>query len=299
MILEQLHPMLVRIEQIFLPQIPVTIALAIVFSVLAAFKSQVSSLGKVWWKNPGLLTDACNAIVNSILAPYFKLSLLLVLFFLLSGSISNSAVEDYFSNWHAPLHGMPFWWQAAIYLLLADFLLYWIHRVFHGGPFWKYHAVHHSAKQVEWTTAYRWHPVNYLLQQSLVAATMLVLGISPEVVVSFLPWDIFSAALVHANVKWTFGPVKYILATPVFHRWHHCLPDDGGDMNFAPTFAFWDVLFGTFYMPEGRLPQIFGVEDKQFPEGYLKQLIYPLKPQPAAAFAAAEPENSPSGTQIR
>ena len=52
MILEQSHPMLVRIEQIFLPQIPATIALAIVFSVLTAFNSQVSSPGKVWWKNP-------------------------------------------------------------------------------------------------------------------------------------------------------------------------------------------------------------------------------------------------------
>ncbi len=297
MILEYLHPVLTQIEQVFLPQIRVVIPLAILFSVLTVFTSEVSSPGKVWWKNPGLLTDVCNAIVNSVLAPYFRTSILLIIFFLLSGSVSPAAFGDYFNNGRGPLHGLPFWWQAAIYLLLADFLLYWIHRVFHGGPFWKYHAIHHSAKQVEWTTAYRWHPVNYMLQQSLVGAIVLTLGIAPEVVVFFLPWDIFSAALVHANVKWTFGPVKYILATPVFHRWHHCLPDDGGDMNFAPTFAFWDVLFGTYYMPEGRLPRIFGVEDKQFPENYLQQLIYPLRPRPAAALAAAEPASSPSWPQ--
>ncbi len=289
-------PVLIRVEQIFLPQIPATIALAILFSVLTAFTGQVSSPGKVWWKNPGLLTDVCNATVNSVLAPYFKNAILLIIFFLISGNVSSETVVDYFSNGRAPLHGLPFWWQAVIYLLLADFLLYWIHRVFHGGPFWKYHAIHHSAKQVDWTTSYRWHPVNYMLQQSLVGATMLMLGISPEVIVFFVPWDIFSAALVHANVKWSFGPLKYILATPVFHRWHHCLPGDGGDMNFAPTFAFWDVLFGTFYMPEGRLPQIFGVDDKQFPEAYLSQLVYPLKPQSAARLATG-PVNSPLGPQ--
>ncbi|MGO9172155.1 MAG: sterol desaturase family protein [Rhodomicrobium sp.] len=295
MIYEQLHAILARMGEIYSRQIPAIAGLAILFTILTVFKSQASSPGKVWWRNPGLVTDACNAVVNGVLAPYCKLAYLLVIFLLLSGTFSKSAIDDYFNNGRGPLNGLSFWWQAAIYLLLADFLAYWIHRVFHGGVFWKYHAIHHSAKQVDWTTAYRIHPVNMMAQPVLIGVAMLMLGISPEVMVLLVPWDIFSAALVHANVKWTFGPLKYILATPVFHRWHHCLPDDGGDTNFAPTFAFWDVLFGTFRMPHDRLPQAFGVEDRQYPEGYLQQLIYPFKSrkEPAAAGPIIDPANLP------
>ncbi len=53
MIFEYLHPVLTQIEQVFLPQIRVVIPLAILFSVLTVFTSEVSSPGKVWWKNPG------------------------------------------------------------------------------------------------------------------------------------------------------------------------------------------------------------------------------------------------------
>jgi sterol desaturase/sphingolipid hydroxylase (fatty acid hydroxylase superfamily) len=74
----------------------------------------------------------------------------------------------------------------------------------------------------------------------------------------------------------------------VFHRWHHTMPDEGGNSNFAPTFAFWDVLFGTFYMPPGRLPARYGVDDPQFPAGFLKQLAYPFirRRDPADALSA-------------
>ena len=94
----------------------------------------------------------------------------------------------------------------------------------------------------------------------------------------------FHSAFVHANLNWTLGPFKYVLATPVFHRWHHTSPAEGGESNFAPTFAIWDLLFGTFYMPEGKLPETFGVDDPTFPtEGYLAQLIHPFKPKEQGA----------------
>ncbi len=298
MIYEHVHAILARMGQLYSHQVIPIASLAIFFTLLAVFKSQASSPGKVWWRNPGLLTDACNAIVNIFLTSAFRLAYLSTIFLLWSGTLSNGAMQDFFANGRGPLHGLSFWWQAAIYVLLTDFLAYWIHRVFHGGAFWKYHAIHHSAKQVDWTTAYRIHPVNVALQPAVITVTMLMLGISPEVMAFFVPWDIFSAALVHANVKWTFGPLKYVLATPVFHRWHHCLPDDGGDTNFAPTFAFWDVLFGTFRMPQDRLPMVFGVDDSQYPEGYLQQLVYPFKlpvREPAAAGSSIEPKPLPSG----
>jgi sterol desaturase/sphingolipid hydroxylase (fatty acid hydroxylase superfamily) len=102
-----------------------------------------------------------------------------------------------------------------------------------------------------------------------------------------VPFQTAMALFVHANLNWTLGPLKYALATPVFHRWHHTLPDEGGNQNFAPMFAFWDVLFGTFYMPPGRLPTRYGVDDPQFPAGFLKQLAYPFA---GRAASAGEPD---------
>jgi hypothetical protein len=116
--------------------------------------------------------------------------------------------------------------------------------------------------------------------------------------------------MVHANLNWTFGPLRYLLASPVFHRWHHTLEGEGLNKNFAPTFPFLDLIFGTFYMPPGKLPEQFGNGEPDFPEGFLGQLIYPLmkkKPQPEpiaikvplnhGGHGEQKPENSPQRTR--
>ncbi len=274
---------------IYQQQIPVMIGLAIAFTILALFESQKSSPGKVWWRNPGLATDITYGLLHAVAGPYFRLPALMVMVALLSGVMSKPELEDYFAHGRGPLSQLPFWWQAAIYVIGSDFLLYWIHRIFHGAAMWRFHASHHSAQEVDWTTTYRFHPVNLMLQPSLVAVIMITLGISPKVMAFFLPFDIISAAFVHANVNWTLGPLKYIVAGPVFHRWHHTQPEEGGDKNFAPTFALWDYLFGTFYMPDGKLPKVFGTDDHAYPEGYFNQLVYPFQktPEEAAAKAAS------------
>ena len=73
------------------------------------------------------------------------------------------------------------------------------------------------------------------------------------------PLTIAHSAFVHANLDWTLGPFKYVIAGPVFHRWHHTAADRGGEKNFAATFPILDVIFGTFYMPAGQLPDNYGI----------------------------------------
>jgi sterol desaturase/sphingolipid hydroxylase (fatty acid hydroxylase superfamily) len=69
-----------------------------------------------------------------------------------------------------------------------------------------------------------------------------------------------------------------VLATPVFHRWHHTSLEEGGNTNFAGTFPLWDVLFGTFRMPEDELPRDYGVDDEQaVPTGIAGQLAHPFR----------------------
>jgi sterol desaturase/sphingolipid hydroxylase (fatty acid hydroxylase superfamily) len=88
------------------------------------------------------------------------------------------------------------------------------------------------------------------------------------------PFNIMASVFVHANLDWTLGPFKYVFVSPVFHRWHHARKTQG--VNFASTFAVWDCLFGTFHMPQGALPDNYGIDDTAMPEGLMAQLSYPL-----------------------
>jgi sterol desaturase/sphingolipid hydroxylase (fatty acid hydroxylase superfamily) len=150
--------------------------------------------------------------------------------------------------------------------------------MFHRGGFWKYHAIHHSSEDVDWISAARFHPVNLLLGTIGIDVVLLLAGISPVTLVWLGPFNILHSAFVHANLNWTLGPFRYVLATPVFHRWHHTSREEGGDTNFAGTFPLWDILFGTFRMPADRLPGDYGIEDQaSFPRELTGQLAYPFR----------------------
>jgi sterol desaturase/sphingolipid hydroxylase (fatty acid hydroxylase superfamily) len=183
----------------------------------------------------------------------------------------------FYDNGHGPLSQLPLWLQGMLFLVLSDFMLYWLHRMFHGGGFWKYHAIHHSSEDLDWISAARFHPVNLFLGTIMVDVILLMAGISPNVMLLVGPFTTFHSAFVHANLSWTLGPFKYVLATPVFHRWHHTAFEQGGNTNFAGTFPIWDILFGTFRMPENELPDRYGADDPAIPSEIGGQLAYPFR----------------------
>ena len=138
----------------------------------------------------------------------------------------------FYDNGHGPLAELPLWAQAILFLVLSDFMLYWVHRLFHSGEFWKYHAVHHSSEELDWISAARFHPVNLFLGTVAVDVILLMAGISPNIMLWVGPFTTFHSAFVHANLNWTLGPFKYVLATPVFHRWHHTVAGRGRQHQF-------------------------------------------------------------------
>jgi sterol desaturase/sphingolipid hydroxylase (fatty acid hydroxylase superfamily) len=266
-----------RIAETLSIVLPSAIGFAIAFAVLTLFTSQACNPGRTWWRNPGLATDVCYILIIPFVAPYLRLSLMLVGMALLSGVMTSEDVGDYFERGRGPLAVLPFWAQVPVYIVASDFLLYWSHRLFHGANLWRFHAVHHSAEEVDWTTAYRFHPVNLWLGSFLVTAIMLFLGIAPTVLLFLVAFDTTTAAFVHTNLNWTLGPLKYVVATPVFHRWHHTPLEEGGNSNFGALLSLWDVAFGTFYMPERRLPVRYGIDDPQFPKSFLGQTVHPFR----------------------
>jgi sterol desaturase/sphingolipid hydroxylase (fatty acid hydroxylase superfamily) len=277
MIPDLVWKMATKILETWLVVLPSAIAGAIVLLILSQFSSQACNPGRTWWRNPGLFTDACYFLAVPFIAPYMRMALMIIGAALLARAITKQDISDYLEHGQGPLSGLSLWGQLPIYVVASDFMLYWAHRIFHGRTLWRYHAIHHSAEDVDWTTAYRFHPVNLWFGTFLVTAIMLFVGISPTVFLFVVPFDTVIAFFVHANLNWTLGPLRYVIATPIFHRWHHTSPSEGGNANFAPLFSLWDILFGTFYMPQGKIPAHYGVDEPTFPQSFLGQLVYPFR----------------------
>ena len=175
------------------------------------------------------------------------------------------------------LAAQPLALQAVEMLVVGDLLAYWLHRAFHVRPLWRFHAVHHSSTHLDWLSSVRLHPVNDWLTRWVQASVLVLLGFSPLAVAAYVPFLTVYAIALHANVSWGFGPLGAFIASPRFHRWHHTAEDEGLDKNFAGLFPWIDRLFGTYYMPPGRVPQRFGLKNETVPEGLLGQLGYPFR----------------------
>ncbi|HMH66043.1 MAG TPA: sterol desaturase family protein [Rhizomicrobium sp.] len=230
--------------------------------------------GAPWWHKRGLFTDVCYWIFVPVFTRYLRIWLTVCLTIWIFHISDGQKIGDFYLHGHGPVSHLPLWLQAIGYVVATDFALYWIHRGFHRGLLWKYHAVHHASEDLEWTSASRFHPVNLALGAAAVDVVALLCGVSPDIFLVVGPFDIITSCMVHANLNWTFGPLRYVVASPVFHRWHHVA--NLRDKNFAGTLALWDLMFGTYHMPEGVLPSGYGIDDKEMPEGLMRQLAYPL-----------------------
>jgi len=169
--------------------------------------------------------------------------------------------------------------QIIELLVLTDLLGYASHRLFHSRFLWKFHAIHHSAEDVDWLAATRLHPVNEILTRIAQVVPLYLLGFRGTPLAAVAPIIAFYAIFLHANLRWDFGPLRYVIASPSFHRWHHTSQEEGLERNFAGLFPWIDLLFGTFHMPRGVQPQKFGVVNERVPTTLIAQLAYPFRRQ--------------------
>jgi sterol desaturase/sphingolipid hydroxylase (fatty acid hydroxylase superfamily) len=253
---------------------PISIALAAVFTILTQFWA--CNPGKPWWQKRDLVTDICYWFFIPVITRFLRIGLLIAAAALIFHITTGEGLIAFYENGHGPLAALPLFAQGVIFLIGEDFVMYWSHRWFHGKTLWKYHAVHHSSEELEWISAARFHPFNLFLGSVLADVVLLFAGISPNVFLVLGPLTTAHSAFVHANLDWTLGPFKYVIASPVFHRWHHTAADRGGEKNFAATFPILDVIFGTFYMPAGQVPDQYGIEDRTFPQTFGSQLAHPF-----------------------
>jgi len=255
--------------------LPVSIAIGAVFTLLTMFWA--CNPGRAWWRKRDIITDLCYWFIVPLFARYLRIGLLVLGAALVFGITTAEGLVAFYDDGHGPLAQLPLWVQAGIFLVGSDLMMYWIHRAFHRPAMWKYHAVHHSSEELDWISAARFHPINIMLGSVATDVVLLLAGISPNIFLFLGPFTIAHSAFVHANLNWTLGPFRYVIAGPVFHRWHHTAAERGGDKNFAATFPVLDLIFGTYYMPKAEVPDRYGVADKAFPAGFGAQMVYPFQ----------------------
>jgi sterol desaturase/sphingolipid hydroxylase (fatty acid hydroxylase superfamily) len=229
-----------------------------------------------FFSRPALGTDLSYWVLSPLVTDWITRIALIVTIVplaLLVG-VSLSSFKNY--TGFGPVSRWPVVLQSVLMLVLSDFLSYWMHRLFHRGRLWPFHAVHHSATHLDWLAAARVHPVNDVLTKVAIVAPLFLLGFSPKAAV-YVPVATLYALLLHTSLPWTYGPLRFVVASPVFHRWHHSREPAAIDKNFAGFLPVWDLMFGTFYMPTGKLPEDLGVAGDPVPTGLWGQLKYPFK----------------------
>lgn len=207
----------------------------------------------------------------------------------------------------ATVDGLPLWVQIPAVILLSDLGFYWTHRLFHAVPWlWNFHAVHHSIEELDWLAATRVHPVDQILTKGASLVPIFALGFSEWAIAVYAFIYQWQSVFIHSNVRFGFGPLRFLVASPEFHHWHHSNDREARDRNFAGQLAFLDALFGSLHLPHGRMPKTYGL-DQPMPQRYVAQLLYPFVGERAfqskpSASALAEtvrgsqegPDRSPS-----
>lgn len=190
------------------------------------------------------------------------------------------------ASWREAVAAQPGWVQAIEVLLVADLGFYLAHRAFHAVPaLWRIHSVHHSIEEMDWLAAHRVHPLDQTLTKAASLLPVFALGFETAPVAAFTVLYHWQSLLIHSNVRIDFGPLRWVLASPHFHHWHHANDAAAWDKNFSGQLPLWDIVFGTLYMPKGRMPARYGI-DAPVPETYLGQLAHPFA-APAGAGATA------------
>ena len=221
----------------------------------------------------GTLSDIGFYFISGLL-PAILLAPVLGVVALFARSLVPWTVLHEISSW-------PLWARAAGAFLVGEVGFYWGHRWAHEVPFlWRFHAVHHRPEEVYFLISARAHPVDnvFIRLCGLVPVTALGLAtpltpqggaVSALLVLLFTVWGF----LIHANLRWRFGPLEWLVSTPAFHHWHHT-SGEPRDRNFASMLPALDRLFGTWHLPR-TWPEAYGT-DTRLPETLGGQLAFPF-----------------------
>ncbi len=227
----------------------------------------------------GWRTDLVHYLVNGA-----ALKIGLVASVVMVGSVLRAFVP-------APLRlgiaASPGWVQIVAGFAITTVGGYAGHRAAHEVPqLWRFHRVHHSIRDMDWLAANHLHPLDETFGRSAAVLPLYALGFGRLSLGAFVILITVQAIFIHANVRMSLGPLRWVVATPQFHHWHHAREPQAYNTNFAGEFPVLDALFGTLYLPADRWPAQYGIDEVE-PDGYLRQLAWPFRAGGAVEHAVA------------
>ena len=171
--------------------------------------------------------------------------------------------------------------QIAAFLFL-DYTNYLWHILNHKVPLlWRFHLVHHTDKDLDLTTAFRFHFGEMIGSVFFRGASTFLSGATPMTVIIYE--IVFEAATEfhHSNTRLP-GKIEKrlnkLLVTPRMHGIHHSINPKETDSNFSVVFTFWDRLHRTLNLSVPQDHLIIGVPDYQdaapLTGGYLLQMPF-------------------------
>jgi lathosterol oxidase len=220
----------------------------------------------------GWRTDLAHFLASHLLVQVLALLTISPAALLFAGLVSPGL--------QAAVAAQPLPLQVLEAMAVADLFQYGAHRAFHAVPWlWRFHAIHHSSTALDWLAGSRLHLLDVVVTRATTFVPLFVLGFAEPALVAYLVFVAFQAVFLHANVRVRFGRLRWILATPEFHHWHHAAEATALDKNFAVHLPVLDWIFGTAWLPD-RWPARYGIAGDPLPEGWGAQLVWPFAGRP-------------------
>lgn len=170
---------------------------------------------------------------------------------------------------------LPWIVQLFMAIVVADVAEYLIHLALHKVPvLWRFHAVHHSSKALDWIAGSRSHFVDDTLVRAVILVP-LMLGFSQPIIVAYLIFVTLHATWTHCNFRPNAKWLEKFLVMPRYHHWHHASHKEAIDKNFAIHFPWIDRLFGTYYYPE-EWPEFYGLDGEAIADSFFWQTVQPF-----------------------
>jgi sterol desaturase/sphingolipid hydroxylase (fatty acid hydroxylase superfamily) len=217
----------------------------------------------------GWRTDVAHYLINGA-----ALQVGLVVAVAVVGTVLRAVVP---ATFRTAIAASPGWVQIVAALAIATVGGYAGHRAAHEVPvLWRFHRVHHSIREMDWLAANHLHPLDQIFIRSTAVLPLYALGFGRLSLGALVTLLTLQAIFIHANVRLTFGPLRWVIATPQFHHWHHAREPRAYNSNYAGEFPAVDALFGTLYLPAHGWPAHYGIDENE-PTGYLRQLVWPLR----------------------
>lgn len=187
----------------------------------------------------------------------------------------------------------PFWFQVACVFLLHTCYQYWMHRYQHTNEFlWKLHSYHHGVTSLQATNIFVSNPIDFTFRNIMGGLLLSVVGFNPFAVLIAATLNIYGQ-FSHCGGDMKGGWLNYFFNTPEVHRWHHSVefPDEKKfryGCNYGVGVSFWDVIFGTFYLPRDQEGQVIQPARLGHPGGYPDEPDYLKILLAVRAFPALE-----------